>query len=293
MKPVIIVHGGAGNDFNDRVAEFRAGVERAVKAGWAVLAQNGSSMDAVEAAVRVLEDDPNFDAGHGSFLNANHEVEMDAMVMEGSRLGYGAVAGIQRVSNPVSVARMVMERTQHSIFVGSGAEQLARSMGVAVCPMEELVSGSSTNLLSPEDRTFHAGKAGDTVGAIALDANGNISVAVSTGGTAGKMSGRVGDSPIIGCGAYADNQIGAAAATGNGEDLMKILFSKTACDLMNAGMNPQDAADEILHVLERRIGGSQAGIILMNPSGEVGSAFNTHHMVHACIRQGQDMWIRD
>ena len=293
MKPVIIVHGGAGNDFDDRLSEFRAGVERAAKAGWELLAQNGSSMDAVEAAVRVLEDDPNFDAGHGSFLNANNEVEMDAMVMEGSGLGYGAVAGIQRVSNPVSVARMVMERTQHSIFVGSGAEQFARSMGVEVCPMEELVSGSSTNLLSPENRIFHPGKPGDTVGAIALDANGNLSVAVSTGGTAGKMAGRVGDSPIIGCGAYADNHSGAAAATGNGEALMKILISKTACDLMNSGFSPQDAAEETLRVLEQRVGAAQAGIILMNPAGEVGSAFNTHHMVHACIRQNQDLWMSD
>lgn len=113
MKPVIVVNGGAGNDFDDRVAEFRAGVERATKTGWGVLRQGGSALDAVEVAVQVLEDDPNFDAGHGSFLNANNEVEMDAMIMEGTRLGYGAVAGIQRVSNTVRVARLVMERTHH------------------------------------------------------------------------------------------------------------------------------------------------------------------------------------
>ncbi|MCX6067280.1 MAG: isoaspartyl peptidase/L-asparaginase [Chloroflexi bacterium] len=135
MEPVIVVHGGAGNDFDDRVAEFRVGVERATQTGWAVLSQGGSALNAVEAAVRMLEDDPNFDAGHGSFLNANNEVEMDAMVMEGAKLGYGAVAGIQRVSHPVSVARLVMEHTPHSIFVGAGAEQFARSMGVPDCPM--------------------------------------------------------------------------------------------------------------------------------------------------------------
>lgn len=154
MKPVIVVHGGAGNDFDDRVEAFRQGVERAARAGWQALLNAGSAVDAVEMAVRVMEDDPNFDAGHGSFLNANNEVEMDAMIMEGGRLGYGAVAGIQRVSNPVSVARLVMEHTPHSLVVGAGAEQFARSMGVPVCPMEALVAGSSTHLLRPEDRIF-------------------------------------------------------------------------------------------------------------------------------------------
>lgn len=283
MEPVIVVHGGAGNDFDDRVAEFRAGVERAARAGWDVLRQGGSAIDAAEAAVRVLEDDPQFDSGHGSFLNANNEVEMDAMVMEGARLGYGAVAGIQRVANPVSVARLVMERTPHSIVVGAGAERFARSMGVPVCPMEELVGGSSTHLLRPEDRVF---RGHDTVGAVALDANGLLVAAVSTGGTAGKLPGRVGDSPIIGCGGYADNELGAAVATGHGEALMKVLMSKTACDLMGGGMSPQQAAEEALRLLERRTGPSQGGIVLMNPAGEVGIAFNTHHMVHACIQNG-------
>jgi beta-aspartyl-peptidase (threonine type) len=292
VKPVIFVHGGAGNDFDDRLTEFRDGVERAVQAGWTVLSRAGSALEAVEAAVRVLEDDPNFDAGHGSFLNANQEVEMDAMVMEGARLGYGAVAGIQRVANPVSVARMVMERTAHSIFVGLGAEQFAHSQGVPICPMEELVAGSSTQLLRPEDRVFRPGEPGDTVGAIALDVNGLLAVAVSTGGTAGKLPGRVGDSPIIGCGAYADNSLGAAAATGNGEAIMKVLFSKTACDFLERGLSPQQAAEKALRVLERKTGPSQGGILLMNPAGEVGSAFNTHHMVHACMRGGE-LWMKD
>ncbi len=292
MNPVILVHGGAGNDFDDRIPEFRAGVERAVETGWAILRPGGSALDAVEAAVRVLEDDATFDAGHGSFLNANGDVEMDAMVMEGAGLGYGAVAGLQRVANPVSVARLVMERTPHSIFVGAGAEQFAREMGVPVCPMEQLVAGSSTHLLRPEDRVFRPDRPGDTVGAVALDANGLLAVAVSTGGTAGKMPGRVGDSPIIGCGGYADNLLGAAAATGHGEPLMKVLFTKTACDLMSRGLSPQQAAEDVLDVLERRTGRSQGGIILINPVGEVGAAYNTHHMVHAC-RSAAVNWIRD
>lgn len=292
-KPIILVHGGAGNDFDDRVAEFRAGVTRAAQAGWQVLLDGGSALDAAEAAVRVLEDDPNFDAGHGSFLNANNEVEMDAMVMEGAGLGYGAVAGIQRVSHPVSVARLVLEKTHHSLVVGAGAEQFARQMGVPLCPMEELVSGSSTHLLRPEDRVFRPGQAGDTVGAIALDAAGSLAVAVSTGGTAGKLPGRVGDSPIAGAGAYADNRLGAAAATGHGEALLKVAFSKTACDLIGAGMHPQQAAETALQRLQDRLGSVQAGIVLLSPQGEVGSAFNTHHMVHAAIQDAGDLWIKD
>lgn len=294
MQQVILVHGGAGNDFDDRVPAFRSGVERAARAGWQALNQGSSAVDAVQAAVQVLEDDPNFDAGHGSFLNANNEVEMDAMIMEGRHLSYGAVAGIQRVSSPVSVACLVMERTHHSMVVGAGAEQFARAMGVPVCPMEELVTGSSTHLLKPEDRVFRPGEpGGDTVGAIALDGQGVLAVAVSTGGTAGKMPGRVGDSPIIGCGGYADNDLGAAAATGHGESLMKIVISKTACDYLGGGMHPQQAAETVLALLARKAGGAQGGIILMSPRGEVGSAFNTHHMVHACIFNAGEFWIRD
>lgn len=293
MTAAIIVHGGAGNDFDDRVDAFRQGVERAVRRGWQVLAAGGSALDAVEAAVRVMEDDPQFDAGHGSYLNANQEVEMDAMVMEGQRLGYGAVAGIQRVANPVSVARLVMERTAHSLVVGAGAEQFARQMGVPVCPMEELVAGSSTHLLKPEDRVFQPDAAGDTVGAVALDGQGLLAVAVSTGGTAGKMPGRVGDSPLIGSGGYADNALGAAAATGHGEALMKVVFTKTACDLLGSGLHPQQAAKKALEILQQKVGDCQAGIILLSPTGEAGGAFTTHHMVHACIRDNGEFWIKD
>lgn len=288
MKPVILVHGGAGNDFDDRVAAFRAGVADAAEFGWSLLERSGSALDAVEAAVRAMEDDATFDAGRGSYLNAGGEVEMDAMIMEGARLGYGAVAGIQRVANPVSVARLVMERTPHALFVGAGAELFARSMSVPICPMGALVAASS----SPQVGPGIAPDGRDTVGAVALDANGLLAVAVSTGGTAGKLPGRVGDSPIVGCGAYADNGLGAAAATGHGEPLMRFVFSKSACDLMGQGLSPQQAAAEVLRRLETRLGPTQAGIILLSPEGEIGVAFNTHHMAHACIRPGE-RWVRD
>jgi beta-aspartyl-peptidase (threonine type) len=278
--PCILVHGGAGNDFDDRLDAFRAGVRRAAEAGFAVLGRGGSALDAAEAAVLVLEDDPQFDAGYGSFLNADNEAEMDAMIMDGTRLGYGAVAGIKQVRNPIRAARLVMEKTKHSLFVGPGAEAFARSMGLPFRSAQEMAAGSSTHLLRPEHRVFRSGAAGDTVGAIALDGEGRLAVAVSTGGTAGKMPGRVGDSPLIGCGGYADDTLGAAASTGNGEALMKILVTKTACDLMGSGLSPQAAAERTIRELERRVGPTEAGLVLMNAAGDFGAAFNTNHMVH-------------
>lgn len=291
MNPVIIVHGGAGDDFDDRVDDFRRGVAAAAQAGRAVLQRGGSAADAVEAAICVMEDDPTFDAGTGSFLNRNGEVEMDAIIMEGDSLRSGAVACIQRVKNPIKVARLVMQRTRHCLFVGAGAEAFARSVGVEEISMEELVAASSTHLLSPEHRNL-PDEPHDTVGAIALDAQGNLAVGTSTGGSAGKMPGRVGDSPIIGCGAYADNESGAASATGMGEDLMKIVISKAACDLMGAGMHPQLAAEEMIRKLSERTGGP-GGLILMNSRGDVGSAFNTHHMARAWIAEDGVLHVMD
>lgn len=290
MPISIIVHGGAGNDFDDRVDVFERGVTRSVQAGWSILKNGGTALDAVEAAVRVMEDDPTFDAGTGSYLNTAGEVEMDAFIMDGATLNNGAVAGIQRVKNPISVARIVMEHTPHSLFVGTGAETLARQFGVPVCPMEELVAGSSSHLQGEDLLAGMKPQGLDTVGAIALDESGSIAAAISTGGTNEKMPGRVGDSPLIGCGAYADGLLGAACGTGRGEDLMKILFAKTALDRMASGLNPQEAADSILATLNERVQG-EGGIILMNMRGEVGSAYNTHHMVHAWINADGEMTL--
>jgi beta-aspartyl-peptidase (threonine type) len=284
MPCAIFVHGGAGNDFDDRVDQFQAGVIRAAQAGWQILNGSGCALDAVEAAVKVMEDDPNFDAGVGSFINRIGEVEMDAMIMDGRTLNSGAVASIQRVKNPVSVARLVMEKTSHSLVVGAGAEALARSYGVPIFPMEDLVASSSTHLLPKEMRGL------DTVGAIALDSDGNLAVANSTGGTAGKLPGRVGDSPIIGCGAYADNRTGAACATGLGESLMKVIFSKSVVDFLAAGYTPQQAAEMAMALVDERAPG-EAGIILMNRQGEVGSTCNTHHMVRVYMNPKGDMMI--
>jgi beta-aspartyl-peptidase (threonine type) len=292
----MLVHGGAGDDFDDRLAEFHQGVTAATQAGWAVLAKGGSALDAVEAAVRTLEDDPTFDAGIGSYLNQAGEVEMDAMIMDGATLSNGAVACIQRVRNPVSVARLVMERTSHSLFVGAGAEALARSFGVPEYPAELLVAQSSTHLLRPEHRNpppsvaFHPRQ--DTVGAVALDCQGNLAAATSTGGMAGKLPGRVGDSPLVGCGAYADNWLGAASCSGRGEDIMKVVLTKAACDRLEGGQHPQTVAEAMVKYLEERTGGP-CGLVLLDPQGQVGSAFNTNHMVRAWIRNGEALQIFD
>jgi beta-aspartyl-peptidase (threonine type) len=294
LKPVIFVHGGAGNDYHHLIDLFRKEVESAARAGWASLLKGGSALDAVETAIRCMEDAPVFDAGHGSYLNSDDEIEMDAMVMDGLRLQYGAVAGIQRVANPVSVARMVIEHTSHSLFIGAGAEKFARKMGVPVCPMEELITNSNTHMLRPQDRLFDpTNHPGDTVGAIALDREGNLAVAVSTGGTAGKLAGRVGDSPIIGCGGYADNACGAAVATGHGEALMKIVISKTACDMVANGLSPQLAAEAVIQLLKTKTGDSQGGVIVISPSGETGCAFNTQHMARALIRGDDEVQVED
>lgn len=285
MRISLIVHSGAGDDIHDGMVEpFRRGVVEAARVGWAVLQNLGSALDAVEAAVRAMEDNPTFDAGRGSFPNQAGEIEMDAILMDGATLNNGAVAAIQRVAHPISVARLVMEQTPHTLLVGAGAEAFARSMGVPVIPTEALLverddpppsAGSSAGLFMPIQ---------DTVGALALDAQGHLAAATSTGGMRHKMPGRVGDSPIIGSGAYADDSLGAASATGRGEDIMKIILSKSACDLMAGGLAPQAAADAIIRRLAERVKG-QGGVILMNPEGEVGCAYNTLRMGRAWINQ--------
>lgn len=279
LTPSLIVHGGAWNIMQNEQAACKRGCEAAAQAGWDVLHHGGSALDAVEAATRVLEDDPTFDAGVGSHLNTNGEVELDAIIMDGATLNNGAVAAIQRVRNPISVARAVMSHTRHCLLAGAGAEAFARQMGFPICAPEDLV-------VEREREHWRNGfvsstpQAGGTVGAVARDAHGNLAAATSTGGTLGKMPGRVGDSPLIGCGAYADNAAGAASATGWGESLMKVVICKTACDLMEGGISAQAAAEAAIARLISRADGS-GGIITVDSHGGVGFAFNTPHLARA------------
>ena len=290
--PSLIVHGGAWSIPREEVEPHVHGCRVAAQAGWDVLTKGGSALDAVEAAVRVLEDDPTFDAGRGSVLNADGDIEMDAIVMDGATLNTGAVAAIQRVQHPVTVARLIMEHSDHNLLVGAGAEAFARRMGELVYPQVNLIverelerwRAAQKNGREPTRRDFTH----DTVGAVARDAKGHLAVATSTGGTFNKLPGRVGDSPLIGSGAYADDLYGAASATGWGESLMKIVISKTACDLIAAGLTAQQAADAAIKRLADRVDG-HGGIIVVDARGSAGYARNTPGMAYAYIAPGGDI----
>lgn len=291
MTTAIIVHGGAGawDLSSEKLVEAVSACQSAAALGQALLAEGRTAVDAVEAAVRILEDSPVLDAGTGSYLNAAGEVEMDAMMMDGCDLNIGAVAAVRRIKNPISLARRVMEESEHNLMVGSGAEGFADSIGFPRCAEDELLVG-------PELERFLAlqaheayktveifnqpGAMGDTVGAVALDKYGNLAAATSTGGTRKKLPGRVGDSPLVGSGAYADNMSAAVSATGYGEALMKIVISKRVCDLVEAGMSTNEACTSAIELLERRVSGL-GGLIAIDTRGNIGFEFNTDAMPHA------------
>jgi beta-aspartyl-peptidase (threonine type) len=277
MQASIIVHGGAGASANEpeRLRRALLACEEAARAGERIIAGGGSALDAVEAAVRVLEDAPELNAGRGSFRNLAGVIEMDAMIMDGATLGLGAVAIVRDVEHPVSLARRVMTDTKHTLLAGEGASRFADSIGFPRCD-------TTTWPLHPYDA---ARATGDTVGAVARDHEGNVAVAVSTGGIPAKMPGRIGDSPLAGSGGYADNALGAACATGDGESLMKLVASKAVCDAIARGATAQAACEALVRDLHARLGGS-GGVIALSPSGELGVAFNTPAMPHAWCDAG-------
>jgi beta-aspartyl-peptidase (threonine type) len=271
--PTILVHGGAGPWEKDprRLIFAKTACKIAVQTGQAVLLDGGNALDAVEAAVRVLEDDPTMDAGRGSYLNAHGEIELDAMIMDGRTLNIGAVASVKRVRNPISLARTLLALENTNFLVGIGAESYADSIDFPRCNFEDL-------LVDPDFWLNDSnGLTSDTVGAVARDAFGNLAAATSTGGTRGKLPGRVGDSPLVGSGAYADNLSAAVSATGHGEDLMKIVISKLVCDFVTAGLSAREACISAIRILDKRVGGS-GGLIAVDKDGEVGFAYNTNAM---------------
>ncbi|MDZ7374512.1 MAG: isoaspartyl peptidase/L-asparaginase [candidate division KSB1 bacterium] len=291
-RPRIVVHGGAWNIPDEEVEAHERGCRIAVERGWQVLLAGGSAVDAVEAAVRVMEDDPTFDAGVGAFLNAEGEVELDAAIMDGSTLAAGAVAALRRVRAPVSVARAVMERTQHVLLVGEGAALFAEAQGFERCRTSDLLVGRELERWKAiqqqrgfDVRTVFSGPRpvpSGTVGAVALDLRGNLAAATSTGGTPNKMPGRVGDSPLIGAGTYADNATAAISATGWGEGFIRLVVAKTICDLIECGREPDEAVDEVMHRLETRVGGS-GGVILLDRKGRMVVRYNTPRMARAWV----------
>jgi L-asparaginase / beta-aspartyl-peptidase len=292
MTIAIIVHGGAWDIPLALHAAHIAGCRAAAAAGWDLLAEGGSALDAVEAAVRVMEDDPVFDAGRGSHLNLDGEVELDAGMMDGSTLDAGAVAAVKCIRNPISLARRVLTESQHVFLVGSGAERFAEHSGIPLCDPSDLVverereawSEGRSKTRSPgagfTPRPAAADGSADTVGAVALDERGNLAVGNSTGGTFLKLPGRVGDTPIIGCGLYADNHMGAAVCTGWGEQIMKTVLAKTTVDQMAWLSDPMTAAQVALVYFQERIGGL-GGVICAAPDGRVGWAHSTPYMAFA------------
>ena len=325
-SPILLIHGGAWAMPDDAVAAHENGIRHALSAGWDALARGGSAVDAVEAAVTVMEDDDTFDAGRGSFLTRDGRVQLDALLMNGANLRTGGVACVERLRNPIQAARLVLDQSPHVYFVGTGAERFATQHGMRLVDNTELIvprererlmafqraeaaGGRDTTFsgddvadadamtaavrtlpeeLQVVDPTLHSH---DTVGAVAIDADGNLAAGTSTGGTLSKAPGRVGDSSLIGCGCYADNESAAVSLTGWGEPIMKLVLGKWAVDRVAAGATPQQAASEAIAYLYKRLGG-HGGIILMGPDGSVGLAHNTPRMAWGlATSEGQQLGV--
>lgn len=300
----LVVHGGAGTIARSQVtpereAAYRAGLERALRAGHAVLAGGGTSLDAVQAAIMVLEDDSMFNAGRGAVLTADGRAELDAAVMDGATLNAGAVAGLHRVKNPILLARAVMERSPHVMMIGDGAERFAQEQGLAMVDpgyfvtagrrrswermrMEDSVRADSVRRARgayavPDERKF------GTVGAVALDRQGNLAAGTSTGGMMMKRYGRVGDVPIIGAGTYANNRSCAVSATGHGEFFIRHTVAHSICALMEYGGLPLAAAADSIVMRQLVTQRGEGGIIAMDRQGNMVLPFNTTGMYRGRI----------
>ena len=286
--PVLVIHGGAWAMPDDMVDAHITGVRHALAAGWRVLERGGSSLDAVEEAVVIMEDDETFDAGRGSFLNRDGKVQLDALIMDGATLRAGGVGCVERLRNPVRAARKILSESPHVYFVGEGAERFAAEHGVALCRNEDLIipreverlRAYQTQASSGGDDLFAPAISHDTVGAVALDRDGNIAAATSTGGTLNKAPGRLGDSSLIGCGCYANNESAAASTTGWGEPIMKLVLAKWTADRIAAGNLPHWAAQESMNYLKERVNG-HGGIVVLDIHGHFGIAHNTPRMAWA------------
>lgn len=271
--PALIVHGGAGADPGDERAGVREGLGTALARGWQVLARGGPALDAVEAAVRALEDDPRFNAGRGAVLTTAGTVELDASIMEGDRLRCGAVAAVSRVANPVTLARRVLEEGRHVLLVAEGAHAFAREVGLPECDPATLVTARQRERLARRGADAPAG----TVGAVALDRHGTIAAATSTGGTLGKRPGRVGDAAVIGAGTYADSTLGGVSCTGEGEAIIRVVLARRALDYLREAGDPTYAARVAVDLLVEE-GGGQGGLVLLDWRGRVGWAHSTPFM---------------
>ncbi len=314
----IAIHGGAGESEWEHMdagtaAAYRVSLERALGAGSAVLKGHGKALDAVQAAVEVLEDDPLFNAGRGAAFAADGTNEMDAAVMDGATLAAGSVASVHFTRHPVALARAVMEHTPYVMMVGPGADEFARAQGVEQKPAsffftemrwEEFAAvmrashrpvpprpagvppaPTRESRLAPGARPF-AHRFG-TVGAVARDGAGHLAAATSTGGMQGKLPGRVGDSPIIGAGTYASDQSCAVSGTGVGEYFIRLTLARQVCTLVEQGQTPQQAADHMIHTELPALKGGEGGVIVMGRTGEPVWSSNTLGMFRAREAEGR------
>ena len=297
----LVVHGGAGTIERSKITpererEYRTGLERALRAGYEILKRGGSSLDATEAAVRVLEDNPHFNAGKGAVFTSAFTNELDAAIMDGKTLKAGTVAAIKHIKNPVTLARLVMEKSGHVMTDGEGAESFARENGVELLPdqkyfyTQERWDALQKIKTAEKHRTRHAGKAfvitdqdrHGTVGAVALDQNGDLAAATSTGGTTNKRPGRVGDSPVIGAGTYANNATCAVSATGDGEYFIRATVAHDVSALMEyREMSLKEAAQTVLDKVVR-LGGT-GGLIAIDRQGNITLPFNTSGMYRGYV----------
>jgi beta-aspartyl-peptidase (threonine type) len=321
LKPSLIVHGGAWNIPDEAVDDCRDGIRRALTSGWKILSAGGTAIDAVEAAIVSLEDDPAFDAGIGSHLNRDGRVQLDAIVMDGATLKAGAVAAVERVRNPIRLARRILEKSEHMMLVGAGAEKFAAENGITLCAPEDLVidrerSAWGRCLEDSHAAEHHLDHEFGTVGAVALDSHSHLIAGTSTGGTCCKFPGRVGDSPLIGCGCYADSGAGGVSCTGHGEGIMKIVMAKMAIDLLGRAENPppksdprcreigwgmrsvpssavgdaQSVANSCVRKLAQRVH-STGGLILLDRDGNPAAAFSTSRMAYGFVNPDDSFTI--
>ncbi len=293
----LIVHGGAWDIPKKEIKAHRDGCLDALNRGFDMLSQGMSAIDTVEQTIRLLEDNDTFDAGFGSHLNAIGQVELDASIMDGKTLRCGAVAGVRIIRNPITLARKVLDHSEHVMLVGDGAERFAKQLGIDSCAPVDLITEREQlrweglhkqGKFVTKDAFRRWEVSNDTVGAVAMDRDGNICVGTSTGGTLNKYPGRVGDSPLIGCGTYAENSIGGVSATGWGEAIIKVVLAKTVIDMMERdGHDPQVAAEKGVKVLHEKAEG-YGGVIVLDTDGNFGVAYNTPRMARAYRNSSMD-----
>jgi beta-aspartyl-peptidase (threonine type) len=300
----IVIHGGAGTisrkDMTPEMdKQYRAALKQALEAGYAVLKQGGKSLDAVQAAIRVMEDNPLFNAGKGAVFDHQGKNELDAAIMDGTTLKAGAVAGVEHIKNPIDLARLVMDKTPHVLLIGDGAEEFAKSQGMPLVPQSYFFTQHRWDELQKALKEEKAGSGGSgkddypgtsghgygTVGAVALDRDGVLAAGTSTGGLTNKYFGRVGDSPIIGAGTYANTKTCGVSGTGTGEFFIRLGLAKTISDLMlYKGLNVQQAADQLVLKDLVALGGEDTGgAIAMDHDGNIRMPFNTEGMYRGYI----------